>query len=35
MGGIKLAEMYYNSNLMALVGGGQAPKFSDQNGEFS
>lgn len=26
-GGIEIAEMVYNSNLMVLVGGGESPKW--------
>ncbi len=33
VGGVAYADMLGRSNLIALVGGGQAPKFPDRNGE--
>ncbi len=33
VGGVGCAEMLGRSNLVALIGGGQAPKFPDRNGE--
>ena len=32
VGGVSHAEMLGRSNLLAIVGGGQAPKFPDRNG---
>ena len=32
-GGVAYADMLGRTNLVALVGGGQAPKFPDRNGE--
>lgn len=32
VGGVSYAEMLGRSNLLAIVGGGQAPKFPDRNG---
>ena len=32
-GGVVYADMLERTNLIALVGGGQAPKFPDRNGE--
>jgi hypothetical protein len=32
IGGVAYAEMLGRSNLLAIVGGGQAPKFPDRNG---
>ena len=34
-GGVVYADMLGRTNLIALVGGGQAPKFPDRNGERS
>ena len=33
VGGVSHAEMLGRSNLLAVVGGGQAPKFPDRNGK--
>ena len=33
VGGVSHAEMLERSNLVAVVGGGQAPKYPDKNGE--
>ena len=33
MGGVVHAEMLGRTNLVAVVGGGQAPKFPDRNGK--
>ena len=32
VGGVGCAEMLGRSNLIALIGGGQAPRFPDRNG---
>lgn len=34
-GGVAYADMLGRTNLIALVGGGQAPKFPDRNGKSS
>ena len=31
-GGVAHAEMLNRSNILAIIGGGQAPKFPDRNG---
>ena len=35
VGGVSHAEMLGRSNLLAIVGGGQAPKFPDRNGKYT
>ena len=32
VGGVAYADMLGRTNLIALIGGGQAPKFPDRNG---